>query len=157
MRPIVVALSLALVMQFSFASEEYGIYVNERYGYSIKYPKQLIAKGISDNGDGQIFRSESGTSELRVFARSCIDGVNETPERYIATTLAARKNGRLKLTYQKRGRDFAVVSGLQNGKVIYKKLLSKDGWCTELSFSYREREKAIYDRATAKIAASFKR
>jgi len=157
MQKIVAAFFLLLFMQSAFSAEEYGLYVNERYGYSVEYLKKLIPQGVSENGDGQIFRSKSGSAELRVFARSCIEGLDDTPDRYIATTLADKKTGQLKVTYQKRGRSSAVLSGFKNGRTIYKKLLLKDGWCTELNFSYPNREKATYDLATERISASFTR
>lgn len=48
-------------------SVTYEQYYNARFGFVVDYPDFLIPQGESGNGDGQIFVSADGKSELRVY------------------------------------------------------------------------------------------
>jgi hypothetical protein len=148
---------LITAMNFAYAEDEYRVYMNERYGYSIQYPASLIPQGVSDSGDGQVFLSKSKDAELRVFAQSCIEGWDEAPAEYISAALKEQKKGLIKITYQTKGKNYAVLSGYKDGKIFYNKLLIDGSRCTQFTFHYPEMQRARYDAATAKIAASFKR
>jgi hypothetical protein len=150
-------LLLMLFVVFNvFAAEDYKTYVNERYGYLISYPADFLPQGVSDSGDGQVFLSPTSDAELRVFAGSCVDGINSTPVEYVAGYEKEQKAKRLTISYQRRGKHFAVVSGHKKGRIFYDKILAKEGWCTEFTFEYDERQAAKYGEVTNHLASSFK-
>jgi hypothetical protein len=139
----------------SIAADDYRLYVNERYGYEISYPSFFLAGGVSDSGDGQVFRSPKGDAELRVFAHICM-GEQQSPSQYLKSYGRQEAKGGLVVSYRYKGARTAVVSGRKDNKIFYRKLLNENGWCTEFSFEYDESQKANYDTVTSKIAASFK-
>lgn len=48
-------------------------YENERFKYSVEYPQEFVSQEGTQNNDGRVFASESGSTTLRVFGRHNID------------------------------------------------------------------------------------
>jgi hypothetical protein len=138
------------------ASESFRLYVNERYGYEISYPSSFVAHGVSNSGDGQIFTSPANDAELRASASLCLKGENLTPTDYILAHTRDEKMGKMTITYSKKGKNFAVVSGTAGTRIFYHKSIILDEWCTQFTFEYERSEKAKYDVITSRIASSFK-
>jgi len=138
------------------ASEDYLLYVNERYGYEISYPATFIAHGVADAGDGQIFTSSAQDAELRVYTSLCIPGENLTTAEFISKQTQAKMNRKVVVTYQRRGDGFAMVSGKINSRVFYRKLLIRDGRYTQFSFEYEYAQKKKYGAFAARIVSSFR-
>ena len=132
------------------------IYVNERYGYQIAYPANFVAHGVSDAGDGQTFSSPNNDATLFVFTSRCLKGESATPYDYISMHDREQKAGKLAVTYNRYGKNFAVVSGTIGSRIFYRKLLILDEWCTQFSFEYERSRKERYDPITVGIASSFK-
>lgn len=150
-------LLLMLFVAFNvLAFEGYKTYVNERYGYLISYPADFLPQGVSDSGDGQVFLSPTKDAELRVFASSCVDGFNSTPAEYVRDYENEQKAKHLTISYQRRGKHFAVVSGYKKGRIFYDKILIKEGWCTQFTFEYDKRQAAKYSEVSNHLASSFK-
>ena len=152
-----ILLASVLFAPLVFASGSYLTYVNERYGYRIAYPADFLPQGVADAGDGQAFLSPAGDAELRVFASSCVVGINATPSEYFAGFAKEQKAKHLTVSYHRLGKHYAVVSGRRNGRIYYDKILINDGWCTQFNFDYDERQSIKYDAVTTYIASSLKR
>lgn len=56
----------------------YETYVNQRYGFSIDHPINLIANSAPINGDGLLFKNNDGTVSITVSGRNNV--LNETAE-----------------------------------------------------------------------------
>jgi hypothetical protein len=139
------------------AGEAYETYTNARYNYRIGYPADFLPQAVADAGDGRIFLSPTGDAELRVFASACLDELNATPEQYVAGYKKQQRAGQLSLSYQRAGKDFAVVSGHRKGRIFYGKILIHDDWCTQFTFEYNESQSEKYNAVTNRLALSFKR
>ncbi len=127
-------------------------YLNPRFAYSISYPSNLlIPQGESANGDGQEFISKDSKASLVVFG-----SFNASKESlkvwYEDVTLNSVDQ---KFTYQVFKKNFFVVSGLENGNVIYQKTyLVKDRFISFI-LRYPESERSTFDPLVKKIADSF--
>lgn len=139
------------------AGEPYKTYFNTRYEYYVDYPASFVPQGEAMNRDGQVFLSPEKDAELRVYARICIDNVDDTPAHYLDGAKAEEKKGEHSLNYQAKGKDFAVISGYRKDKVFYNKVLTDGTWCTTMEFSYAKTQKAKYDAMVGRIANSLKR
>lgn len=130
----------------------YGCYANHKYGYVLAWPRQLLTpQGESDAGDGQVFAAPDGRAELRCWA-----GFNDVLETTIPAALAEAlaEPGR-QATYQHRGKDFFVVSGLDGGKIFYRKTMLAHGVLASFELLYDPAQKALFDPVVRALAASF--
>ena len=120
----------------------YGCYTNHKYGYVMAWPKGMLApQGESDAGDGQVFAAPDGRAELRCWA-----GFNTVLETTIpaARAEAVAEPGR-QVAYQHRGKDFFVVSGLEGGKIFYRKTVLAHGILASFELTYDPAQKAVFD------------
>jgi hypothetical protein len=132
-----------------FAQGRYKTYSNARFGYSISYPANiLIPQGEPDNGDGQIFRSNDGHAEMRVFGRYNVQ--NET----LKSAFNAAQEGK-SVTYKLLRGNFYVVSGHAGGKIFYEKTMLKGDTFKTFMIEYDEADASTYDAITARVARSF--
>lgn len=130
----------------------YDCYANHKYGYVLAWPRQLLApQGESDAGDGQVFAAPDGRAELRCWA-----GFNDVLEQTIPAALAEAlaEPGR-QVTYRHRGKDFFVVSGLEGGKIFYRKTMLAHGVLASFELAYDPAQKARFDPVVQDLAASF--
>lgn len=150
-------LSALLIVSNVVASDGYETYINERYYYRISYPSDFLPQGVPDSGDGQVFLSPKNDAELRMFASTCVEDSDATPEQYIAGYKKAAKAKKLILSYQRAGKNFAVVSGHKKDRIFYNKIIINEDWCTQFTFEYSESEMEKYNAVTNRISSSFKR
>ncbi len=126
----------------------YRTYTNARYDYSIAYPAHLLTpQGEADNGDGQIFRSSDGLTEMRVYGSQDLGGG-------LAAAYSEAQEGK-NVTYKTMKRNWFVVSGYNGEKIFYQKTMFKDGVLKTFTIEYNQSQKSIYDAALARIARSF--
>jgi hypothetical protein len=91
---------------------------------------------------------------LRAKAYGSYNSLQEKLEtRFLAESTSS---GTRKITYKLFKPDFFVISGIENNKVFYEKILYKDDTYKTLLISYPTALKKTYDPITAKIARSFK-
>ena len=66
---------LALVPAIAFAAgADWRSYVNSRFGVLVEYPAWFTKRDPPpENGDGQVFRTASGDSSLRVYGSYNVD------------------------------------------------------------------------------------
>lgn len=135
------------------AAADWQVYVNERFGTRLDYPADVFRPlPPPDNGDGRRFETEDGRASLTVFA-----GYNETGQSLRDLVRAARTDAAdERVTYEKEGRRWFVLSGFRGGDVFYRKLiLSADGEVAHtLELVYPADEKRFFDPLTTRIANS---
>lgn len=108
-----------------------------------------MAQPESDNGDGRVFRNKKGATILTVFGRinQDINGKALSLKAQFEAdindlTINSAKSD--KITYQKLGKTFYVLSGYKNGMIFYQKtILKADSFCVAL-VEYSEAEKEPY-------------
>ena len=146
---LAVFIGAAIFAPTLFAQEKWTKYENARFGYSIAYPSDLLTpQGEADNGDGQVFKSDK--AEMRVYGSNLL--LNKTLSKEYNAAVKEHKNVAYKL-YRK---NFFVVSGSENGKIYYRKTMTKSGAFVTFMIEYDESESAVYDKITARISESFK-
>lgn len=93
----------------------YETYTNNKYGFSIDYPTNLIADTLPTNGDGLLFKSIDGTVSISV---SGINNVsNETSESLYNRELSKL---RVKPDYNALFKKSYAISWDENGTTYYK-------------------------------------
>lgn len=154
---IFLSIILILWSPFVFSADIYDTYFNQRYGYSIDYPKDLLfPQGESDNGDGQVFLSKNTDAKLLVY------GSNNALEQSLEDIYREQSRGGMPdepqkvVTYRVLKNNWFVVSGYNAGKIFYQKTLLHDKQFKTFIFEYDEKQKKIYDPINIRLAKSFR-
>ena len=133
-------------------TEEYGCYVNHRYGYALAWPKRLLTPmGESDAGDGQIFTAPDGRAELRCWGSFSDDPHRALPE---AQEQALAEPGR-RVTYRHAGKGFFVLSGFAGDRIFYRRTVLAHGVLATFELMYDEALKKDFDRPVRDMSSSF--
>ncbi|UVK45404.1 hypothetical protein BPNPMPFG_000936 [Mesorhizobium sp. AR07] len=130
-------------------------YVNERFGTVCTFPDEIFAdrQPEPDNGDGQEWLSADGAS---LICSGILNIDDDTPKGFVAAAKASDEAG-YKVTYSKAGKDWAVLSGLKDGKVFYeRRLFGRDGVIRTVWVDYPPALKSKYDPLVGAIAGSLK-
>ena len=146
---LAVFVTAAIFAPTLFAQDKWNKYQNARFGYSIAYPSDLLApQGEPDNGDGQVFKS--GKAEMRVYGSNLL--LNKTLLKEYNAAVKEHAN----VSYKLYRKNFFVVSAAENGKIFYRKTITKSGAFVTFSIEYDGAERAVYDKITARISESLK-
>ena len=137
MRAVVTA--VLLVVATSAAAAEWGYYENARFGYAIDLPPGFAGEGESENGDGQIFRSDDGTRVLRVYGGNTLE---ETFERSVDAAMGYAREAGWSLSYERVTPSWASYSGTRNGQILYARAIALCGGeqFAAFEFEYPERD-----------------
>lgn len=65
-------ISVDMIQKYS----NYTNYTNEKYGFSIEYPSELVIEKVSTNNDGIYFSNIDNTVELIVWGNNNVEGDN---------------------------------------------------------------------------------
>lgn len=139
----------------------YNTYCNERYGFCIDYPKDLlIPQGESGSGDGQVFLSASGQNTLTVYRdfSDMVDPDSFTLKAEYEHDIAYGDAGRERqdITYKKAGSTFFVISGYSGDKIFYQKTILTNGQLATCILTYNKSEKDVYNKISEHVFQSFK-
>ncbi|CAN7553630.1 hypothetical protein [Mesorhizobium sp. LjRoot246] len=130
-------------------------YVNERFGTVCTFPDEIFTdrQPEPDNGDGQVWLSADGAS---LICSGILNIDDDTPKGFVAAEKASKAPG-YKVTYSKAGKDWAVLSGLKDGKIFYeRRLFGGDGVIRTVWIDYPPALKSKYDPLVGAIAGSLK-
>ncbi|MBB6411213.1 hypothetical protein [Mesorhizobium sangaii] len=130
-------------------------YTNERFGTVCTFPDDIFTdrQPEPDNGDGQEWLSADGAS---LICSGILNIDDDTPKRFVAAEKASGEPG-YKVTYSKAGKDWAVLSGLKDGKIFYeRRLFGRDGVIRTVWVDYPPALKSKYDPLVGAIASSLK-
>lgn len=156
MRAFLLAVVLLLISGPAQA-QDWGRYENARFGYAIDVPTGFVGEGESQSGDGQVFRSETGTASLHVWGGHILDGSFEAAMQ--AAIDYAGEDG-WRLGEQAVTPSWAGYSGTRNGLMLHARVIALCGGSQFAAFAleYPERElrsmDAVADRLTASLAAT---
>ncbi|MER9643507.1 hypothetical protein [Mesorhizobium sp. M0239] len=130
-------------------------YVNERFGTVCTFPEEIFTEHQPepDNGDGQQWLSADGAS---LICSGILNIDDDTPKGFVAAQKASNEPG-YKVTYSRAGKDWAVLSGLKEGKIFYeRRLFGGDGVIRTVWVDYPPALKSKYDPLVGAIAGSLK-
>jgi hypothetical protein len=153
---LAVVLLLASAAAIEAQSQNYRVYRNVRFKYSISYPVNiLIPQGEAENGDGQKFLAKDGRAEMLVYGSH--NSLNQSlREVYEEATLRSTEHPNRVVTYQVLRRDWFVASGTSEGRIFYQKTLLRNGIFKTFWIEYEASQKVFFDPIIRRIAASFK-
>jgi hypothetical protein len=127
-------------------------YCNARFQFCIDYPSNFVMQSPPDNDDGRTLKSKDGLVKMLVY------GSNNSLMEKLETRFNAESTSSdsRKVSYKLFKPDFFVISGIENNRVFYQKVLFKNDEYKTFLISYPTTLKKTYDPITAKIALSFK-
>lgn len=149
--PILSVFAICVVQCGADAEVKYGTYVNEWFGYEVKYPEKVLRlQGEADNRDGQVFQSKDKKAVLRVYASYNIADVT------LKESYEESQSGKVmeKVIDEKAAR--FSVSGVKNGSVYYVKRYLIDDVYFVYEFEYPEDRKDYYGPIDKVMSKSFK-
>ena len=122
---------LALTAYGTAIAQEYATYVNEQYGYEVKYPKGVFTplEG-AESGNGAIFMAAEKDADIRVNANKDVfnTGLKYEYEDLLGPEVVEK-------TYNEKAGWFAVKS-LKDTSIVYVKKILKDGVYYTLEIEY---------------------
>jgi hypothetical protein len=130
-------------------------YTHAKFGTTLCFPAdQLHPDPATPYNDGGIFRSADGQIELRVYGQYNV--MEDTPKQHEARIIEEMADAQI--TYNTRGEEWFVLSGLQGENIFYEKYLfsSKRELIHGLSLTYPAEEKQALNGVITHIIKSFK-
>lgn len=139
------------------AKLEAGSYTNEKLGYSITYPKDvLVLQPETESADEQVFLPKEGKAKLRIYKdeRKAKDGkvltFNEAFEQDRGSS------SKRQVSYSALKPLFYVVSGVEGNEIFYQKTIMAKGVMVSAKLTYTKEGKPTYDAMIASLFDSFK-
>lgn len=132
------------------AQEQYLLYGNDRFGFSIEYPSDFVVKLVPDNDDGRIFSSKDGSAELTVSGINNI--LNENAKDDFDNLVKEHSNA----SYKHQERNWFVVSWGDGDKIVYEKEVVGRKVINRFIIKYPLSEKKKYDTIITHLNSSFK-
>ena len=127
-----------------------GSYRNDRFGFSVAVPAPFGMDPAPDNDDGRRFFDREGCSITVYGSHNVLDAT-------VASEMEDRKSFSFdSVTYERKGKDWFVLSGFKDDDIVYSKVFVGDTLIT-LHISYPADLKADYDETVASVVKSFKR
>lgn len=128
-------------------SPNFVTYYNGRFMYSVKYPDNFYTSFESDNGDG--CELTDGCATIRLYSRYNIDNDSSRTAHDYAVS-----NINQDMYYELVKDDFYIISWVENGNVMYRKVFVNDR-ITTLEFEYSTEYKNIYDKMITEMVLTF--
>lgn len=129
----------------------YDTYRNERLGYTLEYPSNLLQpEEVIGDGHGQTFSSPEGSATLLVYGTD-EGGGDRLREEYEAEL--ARTD--LRVTYQVIRPTWFVVSGYQGPYIFYQRTHRSGDGLRTFRLRHRASEKAYFDPIVERLSHSF--
>jgi hypothetical protein len=149
----VFALLFALVPAAVLAAD-WGHYANSRFGYEIAVPPGFSGQGESGNGDGQVFVSDRGTEELRVFGGYLTSGD-------FSSEMAMRQQQDIAdgwaITYEASTPKWVSYSGTKAGFILHVRAIARCGDRYALfRLRYSKRDAAALDPVVSRLVGSLR-
>lgn len=129
-------------------------YINERYGFMLRFPQGLVGSSIRPDQSGVEFHTADGHFKVFAFAERCTgDPAQEVARRY-QDELGLFGNA---ASSRQKGRHSSVISGVAtNGTEFYSKIYANDYSVTLLRMTYPHAEHRTYDYWVRWIEKNFR-
>lgn len=141
----------------------YDSYCNARFGYCIDYPKLLvIPQPEAENSDGRVFTDKSDNEVIRVYGTLILDPEDDSSDnktvlqhQFSKEVKEQQKDG-LKISYQKLGKAFYVLSGIKEHKIYYLKTIENANGFARFILQYDLKDSAVYNPISDAVSKSFR-
>ncbi|MET3521433.1 hypothetical protein [Mesorhizobium abyssinicae] len=155
MKHLFPTVAIAALSMAAAASAAPFTYTNQRFGTVCTFPDEIfsIREPEPENGDGQQWSAPDGAS---LICSGILNVDDDTSKSFVSSEKASAEPG-YKITYSKAGKDWAVLSGIKDGKIFYeRRLFGKDGVIRTVWIEYPQALKSKYDPLVGVIAGSLK-
>ena len=130
-------------------SQSYVRYCNDRYGFCVDYPGNLVMEPPPDNGDGRRFHDDTG---FLVIA----SGINNVHDDTLSEEMSSQTKDFDKVTYRAKGKNWFILSGYKGSDILYRKAYVGRGAMNHLYIKYPSQYAKAYGETVTKISRSFK-
>lgn len=139
-----------LVPVVSHAGDNYSTYWNARFRFSVDVPtNHFVPQGESGNGDGQVFSSKDGNSEIRAYGGWLME-----PE--IPCSAGRVFYGEeTRITYRHSKGRTSIVSGYMGSRIFYVKTIRTSDRCLNLVIMYPSNDRSQLDSVVKRVSRSF--
>lgn len=134
----------------------YARFQNNRFGFSMDYPKKILKPLGTAPGTGETFTSKDGKAEL------CAYGVYNSMDHSLAEMLAEdikyqRDEGKdITITAKVIGESWYTVAGTVDSDVFFvKAIVTADNRINKFVFRYPLAKKELYDQIVSEVEHSF--
>jgi hypothetical protein len=136
-------------------SKPAAIYANVRYGYTIEYPKDLLAPGQeADNSDGLVFSAKSGKGQVAVWGE--YNANDDTPAQILSSEEQRPCEG-ARASYEVGKRDFVAFScQTPKNEIVYEKMIIHGDTLVAVQFTYPVAEQATWSHVIKQMAGSLR-
>jgi hypothetical protein len=130
-------------------NDVWKIYSNARYGYSLCYPGDLFQPGPEpDAHDGVRFQGPPGVT---LIVEGSYNAASDTPSSAAANELTAVAGGPIQITYRAAKNNWAVASGIAEGKIFFVRQVLYGDMMLGFEIVYPVREKIRFDSVVARL------
>ena len=133
------------------ADIKYNTYTNQRYGFTINYPENLIPGTPPTNGDGLVFKSVDDTVSLT--ASGSNNALFKTTEESYNDALS---NLNVVPSYKNLLDNSYAISWKENGIIYYKYTVVGEGSINSFIIHYPSNQQSIYGQVVDEVYNSFK-
>jgi hypothetical protein len=145
--------AILLLLAFTNATNaqaQSASYVNDHYGYAIRYPASLLKPAAqADSSDGRAFISSVGHAGFRVFATPM---ANRSPAQIADEAQRICPGGRP--SYRVAKPALVAISCKSGDHIVYQKSLLRNGLAVTVRGEYPAQERATWDPVVTSIARS---
>jgi hypothetical protein len=132
------------------AQAQSASYINEQFGYAIRYPTSLLKPAAqAEDSDGRAFVSTVGHAGFRVFATPM---ANRSPAQIADEAQRICPGGRP--SYRVAKAALVAISCTSGDHIVYQKSLLRNGLAITVRGEYPARERATWDPVVTSIARS---
>jgi len=147
------AMVTAILLAASAATADSWLtYQNDRYGTTIDYPVIFKMQRPPDADDGRTFKSADGADFTVSASYFALDSTVAKYHDFIVKNLEAGSA----ITYERRGKNWFVISGTRADRIFYEKHLLSHGLNEDFVMSYPASAKSTYDPIVDRMAKSFR-
>jgi hypothetical protein len=131
-------------------SHVWKTYTNDRFGFSVCYPSDLLQlEGAPDNNDGQTFTASNG-------AKIAAWGSWNATDRTLANSAREDEKSLGRVTYKAIRDGFYVISGRKGDQIFYKRMALANGKFSAVELTYPAADSALWNAISARVSQCFK-
>jgi hypothetical protein len=131
-------------------SHVWKTYTNDRFGFSVCYPSDLLRlEAAPDNNDGQTFVGSNGA---KIAAWGSWNATDQT----LADSAREDEKSLGHVTYKAIREGFYVISGRKGDQIFYKRTALANGKFSAVQLTYPAADSALWNAISARVSQCFK-
>jgi hypothetical protein len=128
-------------------------YTNERFGFSVCYPSDLLRPGtVPDNNDGLTFIGSNGA---KIAAWGSWNAMDWTLADSASEDEKSLANDGGKVTFKVIRKDFYVISGRKGDQIFYNRTALANGKFSTVELTYPTADSAVWNAISVRVSQCF--